>query len=201
MRVLNLVVLNVCTTGMSVAEDDVFHVGARRVCTESGHVLDTFITHVRPDQQDMTVFRERVMLPSGSDADFAQMPSIAEALRELSKFVGDDLIVTHRGPVGCLPVIREKCARHGVATRVLRQIDSADLARKLLGDDVRLTVRELAKRLRLIYAVPEPLGPELYLTLVAEITQRLWALLHKDSEPLPMRHGWCVMPTLEPTTL
>lgn len=198
---MNLVVISVCTTGRSVAQDDVFHVGARRLCAESGRLLATHNTHVRPDQQDIALFRQRIVLSQSAEADFADMPTIAEVLRELSRFVGDDLIVTHRGPVGCLPVIREKCARHGLATRVLRQIDAADMARRLLGDDVRLTVRELAKRLRLIHAATEPLGPELYLTVVAEITQRLWALLHKDSEPLPVRHGWCVLPTLEPTTL
>lgn len=198
---MNFVVINVCTTGMSVAADDVFHVGARRLCAESGRLLATLSTHVRPDQQDMTIFRQRVVLPQGAGAGFADMPTITEVLRELSRFVGDDLIVTHRGPVDCLPVIREKCARHGLATRLMRQIDAADMARRLLGDDVRLTVRELGKRLCIIHAAPEPLGPDLYLTLVAEITQRLWALLHRDSEPLPVRHGWCVMPALEPTTL
>lgn len=194
----SVVVVKVTTTGFSVAEDDVLHVGAQRLCAVSGRLLATFCTYVRPERQSLATFRGNTGFTELAAADLEDIPTVVQALVELSKFVGEDTIIAHRGPLEAMPVIREKCARHGLRVRPVRIMDSADIARKLLGQDARVNLRELAKRFWLVYEPRIPLSPDHYLKILGAVVRRMWALLVPENGPFPVAAGTGVLPIVEP---
>jgi DNA polymerase III alpha subunit (gram-positive type) len=196
---MNVVVIQVCTTGCSVAEDDVFHLGARRMCMETGNLLAAMGTFVRPDRRTPWEFRELGVFEKVMDEELLGLPTVVEALRELSQFVGGDVVVAHRGPMQAVPVIREKCAQHGLATRHVRVLDSADMARRLLGERSSVTLKELAARFRIIPKGTRLTSSEMNLEVLSEIVQRLWPLLTLEDGPYPVRHGTGVLPAIVPS--
>ena len=196
---MNVVVIKVPTTGFSVAEDDVFYVGARRMCMETGSLLAAMGTFVRPDRRIPEEFRDLGVFEKVTDEELLELPTVVEALRELSQFVGEDVVVAHRGLTDELPVIREKCAQHGLATRPVRALDSDDMARRLLGESARVPQRELAAKFRLIPKGAKVLGPVLNLQLLGEIVQRLWPLLPLEYGPYPVPYGIGVLPAMNPS--
>lgn len=196
---MNVVVIKVPTTGFSVVEDDVFYVGARRICMETGTPLAAMGTFVRPARRTPDEFRELGIFEKVTDEELLELPTIAEALRSLSQFVGEDVVVAHRGPTEELPVIREKCAQHLLATRPIRVLDSNDMARRLLGNRSRGPLRELAAKFRLIPKGVKVLGPAMNLQLLGEIVQRLWPLLPLDQGSYPVPCGTGVLPAIEPS--
>ncbi len=196
---MNVVVIMVPTTGFSVAEDDVFYVGARRMCMETGNLLAAMGTFVRPDRRRPEEFRELGVFEKVTDEELLELPTVVEALRELSQFVGEDVVVAHRGPMDELPVIREKCAQHGLVTRPIRVLDSCDMARRLLGDSVSMSMRELAVKFRLIPKGARVIGPVPNLKLLGEIVQRLWPLLPMEHGLYSVPYGTGVLPAIEPS--
>ena len=195
---MNLVVMKVATTGFSVAEDDVYYVGALRIDADSGRLLSSFTTFVKPERRGIAAFKEFTGFSQFSEVEFENLPTVSEALMALSKFVGKDDLIAHRGPVTDMPVVREKCARHGLRVRSVRIMDSADMARELLGENADVTLRKLAKRFRLVDdQTPTPLGPVRYLEILAEVVQRLWALLAPDNRPFPVAYGTGVLPRVD----
>jgi DNA polymerase III alpha subunit (gram-positive type) len=188
---MQLVVISVVTTGFSVADDDVHFVGAQRLCANSGEMMDSFGTEVRPEQQRVDSAEER---QERSDGVCASLLSVSDSLIQLSAFVGDDTVVAHHGPLIAMPVIREQCSRHGLQTRRVRLIDSADMFRKLLGAGAKLSVVELAKRFRLTTGQSGEGNPELHLRILAELVQRTWALLAPEMGKYPVPFGSGVLP-------
>lgn len=196
---MTIVVIKVPTTGFSVAEDDVFYVGARRMCMETGDLLATMGTFVRPDRRTPEEFRELGIFENVTDEELLQLPTVPEALCALSQFVAEDLVVAHRGPTDELPVIREKCTQHSLATRPIRVLDSNEMARRLLGNRSSVPLRELAAKFRLIPKGAKVLGPAPNLQLLAEVVHRLWALLPLDQGCYPVPCGIGVLPTVKPS--
>lgn len=195
---MNLVVVNVATTGFSVAEDDVSYVGALRLCADSGRLTSSFTTYVKPERHGFAAFREYAGLPHFTEAEFEGLPTVSEALLALSRFVVEDVVIAHRGPVRVMPVIREKCVRHGLRVRPVRIMDSADMARELLGRNTDVTLRKLAKRFRLMDdQTSTPLGPVRYLEILGEVVQRMWALLAPEHGPFPVAYGTGVLPVTD----
>ena len=195
---MNLVIMKVATTGFSVAEDDVYYVGALRIDAASGRMLSSFSTFVKPERRGIAAFKECTGFSQFSEVDFENLPTVSEALMALSRFVGKDDLIAHRGPVTDMPVVREKCARHGLRVRPVRIMDSADMARELLGENADVTLRKLAKRFRLIDdQTPTPLGPVRYLEILGEVVQRLWALLAPENRPFPVAYGTGVLPVTD----
>ena len=195
---MNLVVVNVATTGFSVAEDDVSYVGALRFCAESGRLVSSFTTYVKPERLGFAAFREYTGSLHLTEADFEGLPTVSETLLSLSRFVEKDAVIAHRGPVRDMPVIREKCARHGLRVRPVRIMDSTDMARELLGENVDVTLRKLATRFRLMDdQTPTPLGPVRYLEVLGEVVQRMWALLAPENGPFPVAYGTGVLPVTD----
>ena len=191
---MNLVVVNVATTGFSVAEDDVYFVGALRIDADSGRLLSSFSTFVKPERRGIVAFEEFTRSHFCA-VDFESIPTVSGALLSLSRFVGKDDLIAHRGPVTVIPVVREKCARHGLPVRPVRIMDSADMARELIGRNADVTLRKLAKRFRLMDdQTPTPLGPVRYLEILGEVVQRMWALLAPEKGRFPVVHGTGVLP-------
>lgn len=190
--------MNVAATGFSVAEDDVYYVGALRMDADSGRTLSSFTTFVKPERRGTAAFKELTVFSQFSEVEFENLPTVSEALMALSRFVGKDDLIAHRGPVTDMPVVREKCARHGLRVRSVRIMDSADMARELLGENADVTLRKLAKRFRLVDdQTPTPMGPVRYLEILAEVVQRLWALLAPDNRPFPVAYGTGVLPRVD----
>lgn len=196
---MNVVVITVPTTGFSVAEDDVYYVGARRMCMETGNLLAAMGTFVRPDRRTPEEFRELGVFEKVTDEELLELPTIEEALRSLSQFVGKDVVVAHCGPTEELPVIREKCAQHRLGTRPIRVLDSNDMARRLFKNRSRVRLRELATKFRLVPKEAQGLGPAMNLQLLGEIVQRLWPLLPLDQGSYPVPCGTGVLPAIEPS--
>lgn len=196
---MNVVVIKVPTTGFSVAEDDVFYVGARRMCMETGNLLATMGTYVRPHRSTPEKFRELGVFENVTDEELLQLPTVSEALCALSQFVAEDLVVAHRGPTDELPVIREKCAQHGLETRPIRVLDSNDMAWRLLGNRSSVPLRDLAAKFRLIPNGAKVIGPAPNLQLLSEIVQRLWALLPLEHVRYPVPCGTGVLPAIKPS--
>jgi DNA polymerase III alpha subunit (gram-positive type) len=195
---MNLVVLNVATTGFSVAEDDVYFVGALRIDADSGRLVSSFSNHVKPERFGIPAFREYAGLLHLTEADFESLPKVSEVLVSLSRFVEKDAVIAHRGPVRDMPVVREQCARHGLPVRPVRIMDSADMARELLGSNTDVTLRKLAKRFRLMDdQTPTPLGPVRHLEILGEVVQRMWALLAPENGSFPVAYGTGVLPVTD----
>jgi DNA polymerase III alpha subunit (gram-positive type) len=192
---MNLVVLNVATTGFSVAEDDVYFVGAQRIDVDSGRVVSSFSNHVKPERFGIPAFREYAGLLHLTEADFESLPTVSEVLVSLSRFVEKDAVIAHRGPVRDMPVIREKCARHGLRVRPVRIMDSTDMARELLGENVDVTLRKLAKRFRL--SDDHAATPVSHLEILGEVVQRMWALLALENGSFPVAYGTGVLPVTD----
>lgn len=193
---MNLVLLNLLTTGLSVAADDLIFIGAHRLCPETGRVGDRLHTYVRPQRQPWSVLREFIGKPELGEEDFTDLPDAAMALRELVRFAGEDLLVAHRGANDAGPVLRETCTRLGLPTRRVRLLDSADLARRLFGAEAKVTLRELNRRLCLP-GWQTPASPVVALDRQGLMLHRLWRLLDPEPGSCPVPHGHTLLPKLE----
>jgi hypothetical protein len=77
-------------------------------------------------------------------------------------------------------------------------MDSADMARELLGRKTDVTLRKLAKRFRLMGdQTSTPLGPVRHLEILGEVVQRMWALLAPEKGCFPIAYGTGVLPVTD----
>lgn len=195
---MKVVLLHLITTGPSIAADDLLFVGACRLCTDSGAILQRLHTYVKPDKAPLEVIRSCTAETHLSPDDLRDLPSCADVLRQVSSFVGQDVLVAQRGPLIAMPVLRELCERHSLPSRFVRVLDMADLGRQLLGAEATVTIRELAWRLGLIqHREQRPNSPVQALDLQVEIFRRLWRLLAPVSGSWPAPLGHAILPQLK----
>ena len=151
---------------------------------------------MRPQREPLLALRELTGQPGLEEDALAGLPDAASALRQLSAFAGDAVLSAHRGATDAGPVLRETCARHGLPTRRLRLLDGTDLARRLFGAEVTVTLRELTRRLCLPSWQP-PARPEVVLERQGQILHRLWRLLDPSEGEWPVGLGHTVLPQRE----
>jgi DNA polymerase III alpha subunit (gram-positive type) len=193
---MHVVLLQLLTTGPSVAADELAYIGAHRLCLETGTVSDRLHTYVRPQREPLAALRELMDRPDLEEEALIGLPDVASALRQLSAFVGDAVLSAHRGSTDAGPVLRETCARHGLPTRRLRLLDGADLARRLFGAETMVTLRELNRRLCLPSWQPRA-RLEVALERQGQILHRLWRLLDPAEGEWPVGLGHTVLPQRE----
>ena len=86
----NVVVIDTETTGLSFNHDELIQIAAARL--ERGEIVEWFITFVDPGKK---IPDDIVHLTGITDTDVKNAPSPDAALKLLSEFVGDSLIVAH----------------------------------------------------------------------------------------------------------
>lgn len=207
---MNLVVIHVETTGdytgHSVAENNVLYVGAKRLCEDSGRLLSAFDTYVKPEWQGLIplrkfrheMFKDLTGFSYFTDEDFDGLPTVAEALMELSSFVGNATIISQYCPMKDMPVIREKCARNRLPVRHVRMIDLLDMSRILLPGKADVSLGGLALHFGIVRDKASPPCAGSYLQILWEVSKSMWALLPPGEELSEVLCGYGVLPVIEP---
>lgn len=177
---MNAVVIHLCHLGTDPETGALVFVGARRLNLESGILLASMQTYVRPKPEQMDDFAEW----TGQNNDIARgtaesLPSSMEALHDLSRFAGDQVLFSHFAGLNAVPILRSQESSH---TRKVTLLDSAELARGCVGSGVSLSVRRLGTHLGLLAGNPPPLGPLRYLSLLTQVVIRLWPMRPVDLE-------------------
>lgn len=86
------IVLDLETTGLDPAYDDIIEIGAIRI--SDGNIVDEFQTFVKP-YSDFLIPDFISELTGITDADLVDAPALSDIESNLRKFVGDHLIVGH----------------------------------------------------------------------------------------------------------
>ncbi len=136
-------VVDLETTGGSPATSEITEVGAIKVCR--GESVGTFHTLVNPGRPVPAFIR---LLTGIADEMLIEAPSIAAVLPSFLEFSRETVLVAHnaRFDVGFL---NAALRRHGYPTLANRVVDTAQLARKILGGEVpNNRLKTLAHRLR-----------------------------------------------------
>lgn len=161
---MNIVVFDLETngTGISPHTESIIAISAVKMNAGCPTVTETFDTLVLgqppvPSWVNLNQLREA--------------PSIAEALLDFSRFVGDALLVADNGPSQQMPFIYESCTRRSLPMRRLLLVDLRDLARKLQGGSCIGGLSDIEEKTRLGV-------PPTHLSRLASRTHKLAEAVH-----------------------
>nr|WP_120492281.1 DEDD exonuclease domain-containing protein [Corynebacterium lactis] len=120
------VVVDLETTGLSVAEDHIIEIGAVKV--QQGQILDTFSSFVDPGSP----IPEHITAITGiADADVEGAPQIGTALPRFLEFAAGAVWVAHNAKFD-LGFLREACSSLGLAWPSPAVVDTLQLSRRLI---------------------------------------------------------------------
>jgi DNA polymerase III alpha subunit (gram-positive type) len=161
---MNIVVFDLETngTGISPNTESIIAISAVKMNAEYPTAVETFDTLVLgqppvPSWVNLNQLREA--------------PSIAEALLDFSRFVGESLLISDNGPSQQMPFIYESCTRRGIPMRELRLADLRDMARKLWGGSRIGGLSSIEENIRLS-------EPPVHLSRLASRTHKLAEAVH-----------------------
>jgi DNA polymerase-3 subunit epsilon len=126
---LDVVVVDVETTGWLPAESAITEIGAIRL--SGGQLTGEFSSLVRPLAPIPADIRE---LTGITDAMVRRAPGLGSAVRTFLAFADGCLLAAHNAPFD-LAFLKAACVASGVAWPTVAVIDTAVLARLLLGAD------------------------------------------------------------------
>lgn len=137
---LDMVVLDVETTGLDVRQDRLVALGAVRMRGSEIDVSGALDLRVDPG---VAIPEEATRIHHIADADVKGAPSAAGALGRLADFIGGAVVVGHSINFD-LAVLRHEAARHGVAWREPRALDAALLAAAMAPQRLDTSLEGLA---------------------------------------------------------
>jgi len=163
------VVIDLETTGLDPEFDAIIEVGAIRF-SDTG-VLDKFSSHVRPGR---AVSAKILHLTGIDERNLQNAPPASEVVRQLARFVGDDIVVGHSVEFDIAFL-----AKHGVLTRN-RTIDTFELSTILMPHASRHSLSHLARDLDLdLTSAHRALAD-------ADATMKLFLQLKRAAKALPL---------------
>jgi DNA polymerase-3 subunit epsilon/CBS domain-containing protein len=137
---MNVVALDTETTGLEVDRDRIVQIGAvrmRGVEIDAGDCLDLLVN------PGVAIAPASTRIHGLSDADVADAPATPDALAQLAAFIGNAVVVGHSVHFD-LAILRHEAARHGVAWREPKALDTALLAAALVSSRVDNSIEALA---------------------------------------------------------
>jgi DNA polymerase III epsilon subunit-like protein len=176
---MEIVAFDLKTTGSGCSPNCDEIVALSAIKWKLGHPQDT--------QRYDTLAQCRPPLPSWlTPADLLNAPVLKQALVDFSRFVGDAWLVAEDGPARKMPFIHEACARHHLATREVRVLDSGDMARRLWGDHFVGGMWRIEERLNLprLDELPSALANEV--TRLGYAVHLMWTQLSPSLETCPV---------------
>lgn len=171
---MNLVVINLSSTGTKPHEGSLIFVGAQRIDSETGTVSDSLMTYVRPEPDDLcefvSWFGQGVLTAEALEG----LPSAKVALNDLARFLGEEAVIYHYGKMQ-LPLIRHHCERLNLPTRQVRFVDASMLDHELESKKICFGLSILAQN----FTLPEthtllPFAPVRSLQFLAQVARRIW---------------------------
>jgi predicted DnaQ family exonuclease/DinG family helicase len=117
------VVLDIETTGLDSAHDDIIEIGGIRF--EEGVETGSFSRFLRPTKAVPTFIKQLTHI---TEADLATAGDPADVLAELRTFVGNDLLIFHNHSFD-YPFINRAMARYSVPPLPFRVLDTLELSR------------------------------------------------------------------------
>ena len=122
---MTLIIFDLETTGLSPFTHEIIQIAATRVVVGDWETRESFATFVRPSRRVPGFITG---LTGITQADVANAPAPAEALRAFSHFAGEGTtLVAHNGGRFDVPFIRESCLRHRLPVRETAFIDTCPL--------------------------------------------------------------------------
>jgi signal-transduction protein with cAMP-binding, CBS, and nucleotidyltransferase domain/DNA polymerase III epsilon subunit-like protein len=137
---MEVVALDTETTGLEVARDRIVQIGAVRMRgaeLDAGDCLDLLVN------PGVAIPPASTRIHGLSDADVADAPATPEALAQRAGFISSAVVVGHSIHFD-LAVLRHEAARHGVAWREPKALDTALLAAALASGRVDNSIEALA---------------------------------------------------------
>lgn len=133
-------VIDIETTGLAPARDEIIEIGAVRV--RGGEITDTFSALIKPERPISYFITD---LTGISNAMVADAPSVGEVLPRFLDFVGSDVIVGHNV---CFDInfLHDKAMRYSERGFTNDYVDTMRLSRRLFPEERHHKLSDLEQR-------------------------------------------------------
>lgn len=193
LTLMNLVIFDLETTGLSASLDDIIQIAAVRM--RMGEILETefFSTYVRPTRPVPSFITSFTGI---TNAQVERAPKPITALAEFSRFTGDSVLIAHNGARFDMPFIRESCARLAIPVRPVEFIDSIAFSRKVWGGRAGHGLDAVMTRLEISAAGHRRHDARSDVRILAEAVRRMWSRLTPDFGICPVDKRSGVLPVI-----
>ena len=135
------------TTGLSILDDHIIEFGAVRI--QKGIVVQTIDILINPGP-NVTLSEKTQTLTNITPKMLKGQPSLQEALPQIIKFIGSDILVSHNAEFD-IGFLAEALKRHGYEPINNGVIDTLALSRNLYSDASSHKLGSLARKLEVVY--------------------------------------------------
>lgn len=185
---MELVVFDLETTGLSPAAHGIIQIAAVRVRLGRVFHTESYSTFVNPGCRIPPFITSYTGI---SDSKVRNAPSVAEALKEFSGFVGGNTLLAHNGHRFDMPFIRAACTKTGLPTRTVNYVDSIYLSKSLWNGARKHGLDAIIERLSLNTRDFRRHDARGDVEILATAVTKMWLRLDPDptSFPAPLFTG------------